>query len=209
MSIVDDATLERLTAYLDATTELKLCGTLGPQDWKDVVIRAWSDSDWAGDSVSTKSTSGCWVELAAEGSGNTFPLTWYCTWQTHTASSSAEAEIVAASGALRREALPIQQLIESCTGRRLQIEMMVDNTQAIAAAERGYSKKLRHLNRTHRVAIGVIHECLMDKEMAVSMTWVPTATPKGDLFTKALLPANFLAARDRLGLKASSRASAD
>ena len=113
--------------------------------------------------------------------------------------SSAEAEILAASGALRREALPIQQLIEACTGRRLQIEMMVDNTQAIAAAERGYSKKLRHLNRTHRVAIGVVHECLTDKDMGASMSWAPTATQKGDLFTKALLPANFLPLATVLG----------
>ena len=43
-------------------------------------------------------------------------------------------------------------------GLAVDILALVDNTQAILAVERGYSKKLQHLGRTHRCSIAVLNE---------------------------------------------------
>ena len=85
-------------------------------------------------------------------------------------------------------------------GCRPQIPLIckVDNTQAITAAHKGYSKKLRFLERTHRCAIGSLHELLEAGEIMVE--YEPTATHRGDGFTKALAPQKFVVARDFMGL---------
>ena len=76
----------------------------------------------------------------------------------------------------------------------------VDNTQAIAAVERGYSKKLRHLQRTHRISIGVMHECITDPEMAITVKYCPTEEHKGDAFTKQLGTKQFAIGRSMMGM---------
>ena len=104
------------------------------------------------------------------------------------------------SKGLRTEALPVQDLMEQFLGVRLPIVSEVDNTQAITAAKKGYSKKFRSLPRTHRVSLGVIHECITDQRMACSVVHCPTLEMKGDLFTKALLPAQFITLREMCGI---------
>ena len=104
------------------------------------------------------------------------------------------------SKGLRTEALPVQDLMEQFLGLRLPIVSEVDNTQAITAAKKGYSKKLRALPRTHRVSLGVVHECVTDPRMQCSVVYCPTLEMKGDLFTKALLPAQFCVLREMCGI---------
>ena len=80
------------------------------------------------------------------------------------------------------------------------IRTKVDNTQAISAVRKGYSKKLRALSRTQRVCIGVVHELIEDKEMLIVVEHCPTAQMKGDIFTKALAPASYIAQRAAIGV---------
>ena len=122
--------------------------------------------------------------------------------QTSTASATAEAETVAASHAMRRESIPIQILLEEVLGRRLSIVHKIDNMQAITAITKGYSKKLRHLQRTQRVGIGLLNECINDDELQMSIEHCPTDLMKGDLFTKALKGPKFQPALDMIGLVA-------
>ena len=86
--------------------------------------------------------------------------------------------------------------METFLGRRLTVSCQVDNLQAITAAKKGYSKKLRALPRTHRVSLGVVNECVVDPAMQVEVEHCPTLDMKGDLFTKALLPAPFIRMRE-------------
>ena len=90
-------------------------------------------------------------------------------------------------------------------GSRRPIELIcrVDNTQALAAVRRGYSKKLRFLERTQKIAIGSVHELIEDGTIEVEY-W-NTETHKGDSFTKCLVPAKFLAARDLMGMVPNKR----
>ena len=161
----------------------------------------WTDADWNGDPNSSRSTSGLFVELASPTPGRTFPLVWRSVLQTTTGSSSAETETVSLSAGLRQEGLPIQELLEVLIGKRLRIKCRVDNTQAIAAAKKGYSKRLRHLSRTQRVSIGVLNDMVEDPDMCVDVDYVPTMEQKGDIFTKALLPAAFIRARAMSSMK--------
>ena len=94
--------------------------------------------------------------------------------------------------------------MEMFLGRRLIIRTRVDNTQAISAAKKGYSKRLRYLQRTHRVSIGAIHDLLEDAEQKVVVEHVESACQKGDMFTKPLPPGPFADARNRIGMIAPS-----
>ena len=85
-------------------------------------------------------------------------------------------------------------------GRRVQLNLEVDNTQAIAAIRKGYSKRLRHLARTHRVSIGVLNELACHPDMMVAVTHVTTDLQKADIMTKALTPAAFAKACKLVGI---------
>ena len=197
---VEDSALVRMVSYLWWHRELVLEGALGPIDRNDVQLRLYTDADWCGDGATTKSTSGCWLEFRSPTSGRSWPICWSTTKQTATASSTCESELVALSGGLRKEALPAQILIEAILGSRVSIACNVDNTQAISAAQKGYSKKLRCLSRTQRVSIGVVHELVQDPEMHVSVVYCNTLEMKGDMFTKALGTQPFQKQREAIGI---------
>ena len=162
-----------------------------------------------------------WIELFAPSSGRTWAISWFCKQQGHTASSTAESEVVAfadglganqepeysgdvviaLSAGVRHEALPIQMLLERMLGRRLPVRCRVDNDQCIGAIRRGYSKKLRALARTHRLSIGVMSEVCSNPEMQIEMLYVKSEQQKADIFTKSLAPKAFQANRSALGLR--------
>ena len=202
-TVIDDDALVRLMSYVKSHADYVIFGTLSPSDLEDLEIHVYSDADWAGDLATSRSTTGVWVELASRKSGNTWPISWSSSRQTSTSSSTAEAETVAASHAMRREAIPAQLLLEECLGVRLHIEHFIDNMQAISAIRKGYSKKLRHLRRTQRVAIGLLNDSINDPELDMSVSHQKTDGMKADLFTKALEILKFDAARSmiRLGPK--------
>ncbi|CAK0813605.1 unnamed protein product, partial [Prorocentrum cordatum] len=163
----------------------------------DVAVVRSSDADWAGDAETTRSTSGLFLELFAPTSEHSWPLSWASQTQTATSSATAESETLAMSKNVRMDALPMADMLAKM-GAKTNIVVLVDNTQAIAAVERGYSKKLRHLERAHKCAISVVHELWKDGEIEVEHR--PTATHKGDGFTMALLPAKFIQARELMNI---------
>ena len=77
---------------------------------------------------------------------------------------------------------------------------LIDNDQAITAIKKGYSKKLRALPRTQRVAIGVLNECLLDAEIKYDVVHCPSDDNKADLFTKALIAEKYTKAREMIGM---------
>ena len=77
--------------------------------------------------------------------------------------------------------------------RPMELVAKVDNTQAISGVHKGYSKKLKFLERTHKCSIGVIHELIQSGQLVVE--YAPTLTHRGDGFAKCLLPSKFVEAR--------------
>ena len=102
--------------------------------------------------------------------------------------------VISMSAGFRQEGLPIQTLLEQMLGVRLPLVAHVDNDQCIIAVK-GFSKKLRQLQRTHRVSLAVVHELVAEPTQNISVKYCPTAEQLGDAFTKALNPVQFIAAR--------------
>ena len=67
--------------------------------------------------------------------------------------------------------------------------------QALAAAKKGYSKRVRHLGRTQCVSLGFLHELVEDLGLEVRMDYASMLEQKADVFKKALQPAAFDKAR--------------
>ena len=131
------------------------------------------------------------------------PLSWGVSQQTCTASSTAEAETVAFSHALRREAMPLQMLLEAILAQHVRIICRVDNTQTIAAVRKGYSPSLRHLARLQRASLGQVHDFVTEPPPEgcghVVLLHRGTDEHKRDIFTKALSLTPYDAAVKRLG----------
>ena len=51
--------------------------------------------------------------------------------------------------------------------RPAEVVSKVDNTQAIGAVTKRYSKKLKLLERTHRCSIGTVHELRQSNQLVV------------------------------------------
>ena len=191
-----DAALIRLYAYLDSVGPIALHSEFSPDDLQDVQLVMWSDADWCGDSEDTKSTSGLLLELLNPFTGRRWPISWSVRRQGSASSSTAEAETVALSHATKHEGIPMLILLDALLGvarRPIELVAKVDNTQAISVVHKGYSKKLKFLERTHKCSIGVIHELIQSGQLVVE--YASTLTHRGDGFTKCLLPSKFVEAR--------------
>lgn len=68
-----DRRLEHLFSYLRSSEDVVPPGSLSEVDLPDMVLRFLLDADLNGDEFHTKSTYGCWVELAGQ-DGRAFPL---------------------------------------------------------------------------------------------------------------------------------------
>ncbi|CAK0819868.1 unnamed protein product [Prorocentrum cordatum] len=195
---VHDLALIRLMMYAACTSTHVLKGTLALADVDDLLLLTHSDADWNGDPMTSKSVAGWWIELFSPASGRSFPLSWGCSQQSSTGGCTAETETVAFSHVVRRGAIPIQMLLDEVLPRRIGIARRVDNMQTIQAATKGYSKRLRHLPRTQRVCVGMLHEMLNDRGLLLSIEHCPTLQMKADLFTKVLNGPKFRAALEMI-----------
>ena len=206
-TVPDDAALLRLMAYLKAEASLELVGTLSPDDWTALQLELSPDADWNGDACTTRSVSGMHLELVNPKSGNAFPLAWRSSGQSATSCSTAESEVVALSHGLRHVGLPVQDLVQEFLGERIPLVGLVDNQQAITAVKRVYSKRLRCLNRMHRIAIGSLPEIVGDERQRVEIRYIESKLQKGSNYTKAMVPAQFSAERLLIGMQRPSNHS--
>jgi len=97
-----DKRLHRLICYIHHTEDHSLESFVG-DDAQHCHPVLFSDADFAGDMVTAKSTSGCYLAIVGP---NTFaPITASCTKQTCVSHSSIASEIVAAERGIRTEGL--------------------------------------------------------------------------------------------------------
>ena len=76
---------------------------------------------------------------------------------------------------------------------------MEDSQATILVVKKGYSPKLRHVSRTHKVNLSCLSEIF--SEDSVSIQYVDTKYQAADIFTKALPPQKWGAALDLLGMR--------
>ena len=135
---------------------------------------------------------------------NVFALAWRSSCRSTTSCSTAESEVVALSLGLRHVGLPVQDLVQEFLGERVPLVCLVDNQQGIFAVKREKSKRLKMLERTHRIAIGTLHEIVGD-ERQVDHPVHRISTAEGH--TKAMVPALFSAERLLIGMQRPSNHS--
>ena len=126
-----------------------------------------------------------WLQLS--GPRTSFPLAWLSKKQTATRRSTTEAETVALSYVLLKEWLPLVELYSAMLERPVLLRLREDNTTCAKVVTAGYSKKLRHLKRVHRVNLASVKEQLDRDDVERSL--VGTSDQKADVFTKAFEPA--------------------
>ena len=179
----DDHAVDRLYAYIKPTEKFTLTGSLKIGCSDTLFLRDYPDADLAGCADTARSTSGMWIEID-DGCGNSFPIEWSSKLQTVVSHSTPEAELVSMSRSMREFALPIQGMWASLLDRQVKLQILEDNMSTIEIIRKGFSSKLSHLSRTHKISLAWTAEQVAQE--FVELLHCPTALQKGDLFTKAL-----------------------
>ena len=91
--------------------------------------------------------------------------------------------MISLATSLKAEVLRMMGLLEQALCRLVRLRCLKDNTQYLQAAGTGYSAALRHLLRTGRISVGVVHETFSYKDLH-ELVYQGTSFYKGDMFTK-------------------------
>ena len=141
----------------------------------------------------------CGGFLVLTGPNTFFPLMWLAKRQTATARSTTEAEVIAFAESLIHEALPALDLWEILFDRKVSLLVLEDNQATIKVIRKGYSHKLRHLPRVHKIDLSALKELLDDGHFDIE--YVVTDEQAADVFTKALPVHKWEHALELLGIK--------
>ena len=174
-----------LMRYISGTRDFGLC--YGANQQEGVVI--YSDADWAGCHDSRRSTTGYVVLL------NGTAVSWCSKLQPTVATSTVEAEYMAASAAVR-EALWLREIFKDM-GFPLDgpLDIRSDNQGAISlSANPMVTRRTKHIDVQHHV----VRERVKRKE--VTLSYVPTGLMVADVLTKAVGVAKVQSCRSMMGL---------
>ena len=175
--------------YVNSTPHYRLVGYVHDKP-ADLSLRLYVDADFSGDSYDTKSTSGGYLVLYGEKSF--FPLMWLSQRQMSTSRSTTEADVVSLAKSLFSAGIPVLDLWDLLLDRQMHLNIMEGNQATMKVVRKGYSPKLRHIQRTHKVDLGSIKEVIGREP--VELKYVKTDLQAADIFTKALAPIKWPAA---------------
>ena len=178
----EDRQLHRCVSYLNASKEFVLKGSVAHHG--DIRLDVYTDADFAGCINSVKSTSGLWIEIS--GGEHTFPLYWQSKRQSSVARSTTEAELIAMANGLFGEVYNLQSFLQQLIGKELEVKFFQDNNAVLQVLEAGYSAKLRHCGRVHKVNVASISEALEDESLTAEHC--TTREQKANGFTKIVPP---------------------
>ena len=206
-----DRRLHRVYCYLSGALDQVLTGELATSDREMARIQAWPDADLNGCHLTTKSTSGFFLNIVGS-NGRIFPLGWGSKKQGATAQHTAEAELISLASCLRSELIPVQSLMQEILQRPVEAELLEDNAATIIAVNRGYSLAMRHVRRTQRTSLGLIHDMITEEpeegQGRIRLIKASTADHLGDAFTKELDPRAFKDAMTAIGMRTMSEDTA-
>jgi hypothetical protein len=170
----------RVMRYLRGTAKVGLLYVgkrIGDKDWdENPILSMYSDSDWAGTPIHSRSTTGLLAKLAGG------PVTWKSKLQTIIALSSSEAEYIAV-GEGGREIIWLRNLLHALwCPQKSPTPLFIDNQNAILMiqGQEGNMERRKHIQlRYHWIkqqqALGLI-----------VATKIDTKLNEADPFTKGL-----------------------
>ena len=165
----------KVVQYLHGTKELKLWFKRRDDESEETSIVCFSDADYASDKESRRSICGCLLLIDG------CPVTWYSKKQNRIATSTAEAEYVAASEAIKAM-LGVRNVLEELGIKvKTPMDLKMDSNAAICQLDReASSKRNKHLD----LRIKYVGENV--SEGAIKVDYVSTEEMTADLMTKAL-----------------------
>ena len=139
-------------------------------------VKVYCDADWAGDVDDRRSTSGCILLLHGS------PIVWLSKKQATVALSTAEAEYMAMSAALKEVKWLVQLLEEIGVNVAAPVPMFSDNQAAISisSASAVPASRTKHIDLRHHY----VRECVRDG--SIQIRWVAGSEQLADVFTKGL-----------------------
>ena len=100
---------------------------------------------------------------------------------------------------LYQEGLPALQLWEMLLGRAVTLCVLEDNQATILVVRKGYSPKLRHITRTHKIDLSGLSEVFQDD--SAELEYCKTDDQAADIFPKSLPPQKWGPALKLLGIR--------
>lgn len=179
---VNDVTnVKRTLRYLKSTPDI---GVFYKSNGNVDTLIVYSDSDYAGDVESRRSTTGYVCFL------NGGPIAWCSPRQPIVALSSTEAEFIAAAESIK-EVLYLKSLIEEMCGNQLRVVLNVDNTSAMSLIKTGkFNMRSKHIDVRYYFIVEKFNEKVFELEHCASEHQI------ADVFTKPLLANKFKKFRD-------------
>ena len=83
--------------------------------------------------------------------------------------------------------------------RTVNLKIHEDNQATILVVRKGFSPKLRHISRTHKVNLSSLSEVIAEGN--IELDYIDTNEQAADIFTKALPPHKWPAALALLGIR--------
>lgn len=163
--------VKRIMRYLNGTKDLKLRYTKGGRS----ELHGFCDSDYASDVDERRSCSGFVFKMSNAA------ITWYSKRQIPVALSTAEAEYMSMTEAVR-DALWLKQLADELDPNIAKsVTICCDSKSAIDLAESdGFSNRTKHIDVRHHF---IRHHV---KEETIAIDFVPTEEMAADYLTKAV-----------------------
>ena len=166
--------LKQLLRYLQGTTEFKFVLRPNSEYTSSVVLRAFSDADWASSATDgRKSTSGGMIQVLGANVDS------YSRTQASVALSSAESEFYAIASAAN-ELLHVKHFVEEAQLFQVrELQILTDSSSAKSIASRqGVTKRTRHLD----VRFLFLQDLVQKGDLR--LVKVPGENNSADLFTK-------------------------
>ena len=179
----DCANLKRTLKYVNTSKDLGIFYKMNnPGDNK---LIAFCDADFAGDATTRRSTTGFVIFY------NGGPVSWASRRQPIVATSSTEAEYIAAAEATKN-LLYMKSLLEELSMNPCSIELNIDNKSAIDLIKNGIiNRRSKHID----VRFHFIKETV---EKGLVINYCPTENQIADIFTKPLNAHNFVKFKNKL-----------
>lgn len=139
-------------------------------------LEAYSDADWAGDKKTMRSTTGVLVRVGGD------VISWVSKRQDSVALSTAEAEYIALSAAVKEVQWYRHWLTEVIGTTTALVPVYCDNMAAVAIATNygGSHKVSKHIAMRYNHVQDELHAGTID------LKWVPTTEQLADVLTKVL-----------------------
>ena len=193
----EDRQLHRCICYLHHSRDKVLVGHLDHEHEHEMSIEVYTDSDFAACPHTAKSTSG--ILIALKTGQSMYPLHWCSRKQSSVARSTPEAELIAMSTAMFTEVFNVQTMLEHLMQRQVPVNYRQDIQAVVQILGTGYSAKLRHAPRVHRVNVSSVHEVLTS-EHAHAVWYTQTTEQIANGLTKVITPAEWPAMLKQLSI---------